>query len=81
MKSQLIGKDPDARKDCRQEKKGTTEVEMVGWHHRLSGHKLEQTLGDSEGELQSVESDTTERLNNSISCMFGKNHEPGHSSG
>ena len=50
MKSQLIGKDPDARKDCRQEEKGMTEVEMVGWHHRLSGHKLEQTLGDSEGE-------------------------------
>ena len=50
MKNQLIGKDPDARKDCRQEEKGTTEDEMVGWHHRLSGHKLEQTLGDSEGE-------------------------------
>ena len=50
MKSQLIGKDPEARKDCRQEEKGTTEVEMVGWHHRLSGHKLEQTLGDSEGQ-------------------------------
>ena len=32
-KSQLIGKDPDAGKDRRQEKKGTTENEMVGWHH------------------------------------------------
>ena len=31
-KSQLIGKDPDAEKDRRQEK-GTTEDEMVGWHH------------------------------------------------
>ena len=35
MKSWLIGKDPDAGKDWRQEEKGTTEDEMVGWHHRL----------------------------------------------
>ena len=33
MKSKLIGKDPDAGKDCRQEDKGMTEDEMVGWHH------------------------------------------------
>ena len=33
VKSQLIGKDPDAEKDRRQEEKGTTEDEMVGWHH------------------------------------------------
>ena len=32
-KSQLIGKDPDAGKDLRQEEEGTTEDEMVGWHH------------------------------------------------
>ena len=32
-KSQLIGKGPDGGKDCRQEEKGTTEDEMVGWHH------------------------------------------------
>ena len=32
-KKWLIGKDPDAGKDWRQEKKGTTEDEMVGWHH------------------------------------------------
>ena len=49
MKSQLIGKDPDARKDRRQEEKGTTEDEMVGWHHRLSGHEFEQTPGDNGG--------------------------------
>ena len=36
-KNWLIGKDPDARKDWRQKEKGTTEDEMVGWHHRLSG--------------------------------------------
>ena len=34
-KNWLIGKDPDAGKDWRQEEKGTTEDEMVGWHHRL----------------------------------------------
>ena len=38
MKSRLIGKDPDAGKDRRQEERGTTEDEMVGWHHRLNGH-------------------------------------------
>ena len=37
-KSWLIGKDPDAGKDWGQEEKGTTEDEMVGWHHRLNGH-------------------------------------------
>ena len=50
MKSQLIGKDPDSGKDCGQKEKGVTEDEMVGWHHRLSGHEFEQTLGDSEGQ-------------------------------
>ena len=48
-KSQLIGKDPDAGKDLRQEKKEATEDEMVGWHHQLNGHELEQTLGDNKG--------------------------------
>ena len=49
-KSQFIGKDSDAGEDWRQEKKGTTEGEMAGWHHRLNGHESEQTLGDSEGQ-------------------------------
>ena len=56
VKSQLIGKDPGAGKDWGQ-KKGATEDEMVGWHHRLNGHEFEQTLGDSErkpGVLQST---------------------------
>ena len=43
-------KDPDAGKDLRQEKKEATEDEMVGWHHQLNGHELEQTLGDSGGQ-------------------------------
>ena len=40
-KSQLIGKDPGAGKDWGQEEKGTTEDEMVGWHHPLNGHEFE----------------------------------------
>ena len=39
-KSWLIGKDPDAGKDWGQEEKGTTEDEMVGWHHWLNGHEF-----------------------------------------
>ena len=50
LKSQLIGKDPDAGKNWSQEEKGLTEDEMVGWHHWLSGHEVGQTLGDSEGQ-------------------------------
>ena len=49
-KSRLIGKDPDAGKDWRQEEKGTTEDEMVGWHHRLDGHEFQQAPGDGEGQ-------------------------------
>ena len=40
-KNWLTGKDPDARKDWRQEEKGTTEVEMVGWHHQRNGREFE----------------------------------------
>ena len=41
VKSQLIGKDPDAGRDWGQEEKWTTEDEMAGWHHQLSGHEFE----------------------------------------
>ena len=47
--SQLIRKDPDAGKDWGQQK-GTTEDEMVGWHHWFNRHDFEQTPGDSEGQ-------------------------------
>ena len=66
------------------------EDKMVEWHHQLIGYEFEQSLGDGKGEGSQVccspwgrkESDTTELLNNnSISCMSGKNYEPGHSSG
>ena len=40
VKSQLIGKDPDARKDWGQGEKGTTEDKMVGWHHQFNGHEF-----------------------------------------
>ena len=50
MKSGLIRKAPDAGKDGSQEQKGVTEDEMVGWHHRLSGHEFEQASGDGEGQ-------------------------------
>ena len=49
-KNWLIGKDPDAGKDWRQEEKGTTEDEMVGWHHRLNGHGFWWTLGVGDGQ-------------------------------
>ena len=54
-----------------EEVKGTTEDEMVGWHHRLNGHEFERTLGDGDGKAGLAccspwgckESDTTEQLN------------------
>ena len=69
-KSWLVEKDPDARKDWRQEK-GMTEDEMAGWHHRLDEHEFEQALGVGDGQRSLVccspggckESDTTEWLN------------------
>jgi len=41
VKNLLIRQDPDAGKDGRQEEKGTTEDEMVGWHHQLNGYEFE----------------------------------------
>ena len=70
VKKWLIGKDPDAGKDWRQEK-GMAEDGMVGWHHRLSGHECEQAPGVDDGQGSLVcccpwgckESDMTEWLN------------------
>ena len=70
-KNWLIGKDPDAGKDWRQEEKGTTEDYMVGWHCQLNGHEFEQALGVGDGQGGLVcwslggckELDMTERLN------------------
>ena len=71
VKSWLIWKDPDAGKDCGQKEKGTTEDEMVGWHHRLDGHEFGWTLGVGDGQRGLAccgswglkELDTTEWLN------------------
>ena len=49
-KNWLIWKDPDAEKDWRQEKKGTTEDETVEWYHQLNGHEFEQALGVGDGQ-------------------------------
>ena len=49
-KNWLIGKDSDAGKDWRQEKKGTIEDEMVGWHHQLDELEFEQALGVGDGQ-------------------------------
>ena len=54
MNSLLIGKFPDAGKHWRQEKKGMTEDEMVGWHHWLNGHEFKQTPRDSKGQRSLV---------------------------
>ena len=50
VKSRLIGKDPAVGKDWGQEEKGTTEGEMVGWHHLINGYEFEQIPGGSEGQ-------------------------------
>ena len=71
LKNWLIWKDPDAGKDWGQEEEGTTEDEMVGWHHWLDGHEFEWTpgVGDGQGGLACCsswghkESDMTEQLN------------------
>ena len=46
----LIWRDPNAGKDWRQEEKGTTEDEMVGWHHWLNGYESEQAPGVGDGQ-------------------------------
>ena len=71
MKSWLIRNDPDDWKNWRQEEKGTTEDEVVGWHHWLGGHESESALGvgDGHGSLAysspwgCQDSDMTEQLN------------------
>ena len=66
MQSQLTLKDTDAGKDRRQEEKGMTEDKMVGWHHQLSEHEFEWTLGDTEGQ-------------GSLACCSSWSHRVRHS--
>ena len=53
VKNWLVGKDPDAGQDWKQEEKGMTGDEMAGWHHRLDGHEFGWTpgVGDGQGSL------------------------------
>ena len=83
QRTDSLEKDPDAGKDWRQEEKGSTEDEMVGWHHQLDGHEFKQSpgVGDGQGSLACCspwghkESDTIERLNwteqNNWGCFPG----------
>ena len=50
VKNWLTAKNSDAGKDWRQEEKGMTKDEMVGWHHRLNGHGFLQALGVGDGQ-------------------------------
>ena len=83
-KNGLIGKDPDAGRDWRQEGKGMTEDETVGWHHWLSGHEFEQAPGDGDGQggltccspWGRKESDTTERLNKLTNFYYFVSNSP-----
>ena len=50
VNTQLIGKDPNSGKDGKQKEKGTSEDEMVGWHHRFNGDELGQTPEDCAGQ-------------------------------
>ena len=77
-KKRLIGKDLDAGKDWRQEEKGTTEDEMVGWHHQHNEHEFEQApgVGDGQGSLGCCspwgckESDMTKWLNWTLLSLY-----------
>ena len=79
-KNWLIGKDPDAEKDWKQEETGTTEDEMVGGHHRLDGHEFVSAPGVGIGQGSLVccspwgckESDTTEWVNWTFSFQWSR---------
>ena len=63
-KNWLIGKDPDAGKDWRQEEKGMTKDEMVGWHHWINGHEFEWApgVGDGQEAWRAVQSMGSQRV-------------------
>ena len=85
VKNWLTGKDPDAGKHWRQEERRMTEDEMVGWHHWLNGHEVEQAPGAGDGQGSPVccspwghkESNTTEPLNlTELKASFISRYEP-----
>ena len=80
-KNWLIRKDLDVGKDWRQEDKGTTEDDMLGWHHWLDGHEFEQVWGVGDGQESLAccspwchkELDMTEWLNWTDNYCFREN--------
>ena len=76
VKSWLIGKDHDAGKDWRREEKGTTEDEMVGWHHRLNGRVWASSRSwwwtGKPGMLQSIASQSWTQLSNWTDWLTSK---------
>ena len=65
----LLGTDPDARKDGRQEEKGATKDEMVVWHHRLDGQEFKQAPGDRGRERKEpgvIQSMRTQRIRHDL---------------
>ena len=78
VKSWLIWKEPVVGKDWRQEEKGMTQDEMVGWHHWLNGHEFGWTPGVDDGQRGLAcchswghkELDTTEQLNWTVNLVF-----------
>ena len=84
-KSWLLGKDPHAGKDWRQEEKWTAEDKMVGWHHWLNGQEFEQAPGDGKGQGSLTcwspwgckESDMTEQQPNSKKPLWGGKKKSG----
>ena len=82
-KSWLIWKDPDAGKEWRQEMKGMTEDEMVGWNRQLNGQEFGWTPGVGDGQRGLAccspwghkESDMTERLNShNMTTLWDSNY-------
>ena len=86
VKNWLLGKDPDAGKDWRQEEKRKTEDEMLGWHHQLRWSEPEQApgVGDGQGGVACCspwgckELGVTEQLNwfSVVSCLVVEHLSP-----
>ena len=59
----------------RREENGTTEDEMVGWHHRLNGHEFERALGDGEGQPGVLQSTGSQRVGHDLAPNNNNNYK------